>query len=97
MGDKAEVSDAHEAGGKHVEQKAAQELLDRKGHQALLVAVSGVSPAKGDLVVGQGDEAMVGDGDTVRVAAQVMKNMLRTPKGRFAINNPVLAEQLAEE
>ena len=41
--------------GKHVEQEAAQELLDRQGHQALLVAVRGVSPAKGDLVALQGD------------------------------------------
>jgi len=31
------------------EQKAAQELVDRKGHQALLVAVSRAPPAKGDL------------------------------------------------
>ncbi len=59
-----EVPDAHETGGKHVEQEAAQELLDREGHQALLIAVGGVSPAQGDLVVGQGDEAMVGGGDT---------------------------------
>jgi hypothetical protein len=50
MGQKAEVADAHEAGGKHVEQEAAQELLDRQGHQALLVAVGGVSPAKGNLL-----------------------------------------------
>jgi len=32
--------------GKYVEQEAAQEFLDRQGHQALLVAVCGVSPAK---------------------------------------------------
>ena len=55
MSQKAEVADAHEAGGKHVEQEAAQALLDGQGHQALLVAVGGVSPAERDLVVLQGD------------------------------------------
>ncbi len=96
-GQNTEVPDAHETGGKHVEQEAAQELLDREGHQALLITVGGVSPAQGDLVVGQGDEAMVGDGDTGRVAAEVMKNMLRTTEGRFAVDHPVRAEQLAEK
>ena len=50
VGQKAEVADADEARGKHVEQEAAQELLDRQGHQALLVGVGGVSPAKGNLM-----------------------------------------------
>jgi len=49
------VPDADEAGGKHVEQEAAQELLDGKGHQTLLVAVRGVSPAERDLVALQSD------------------------------------------
>ena len=66
MGQNTKVPNAHEAGWKQVEQEAAQELFDRKGHQALLITLGGVSPAKGDLVVGQGDEAMVGDGDTMR-------------------------------
>ena len=52
MSQEAEVADAHETGGKHVEQKAAQELVHGQGHEALLVAVGGVSPAEGDLVVG---------------------------------------------
>ena len=52
MRQEAEVADAHEAGGKHVEQKASQELVHGQGHEALLIAVGGVSPAEGDLVAG---------------------------------------------
>ena len=52
MSQEAEVADAHEAGGKHVEEKASQELVHGQGHEALLVAVGGVSPAEGDLVAG---------------------------------------------
>jgi len=97
MGQKAEVSDADKAWGKHVEQEAAQELFDRKRHQALLVAVSGVSPAEGDLATLQGDEAMVGDGDPMRIAAQVTENVFGATEGRFAVDHPVLSEQGAEE
>ena len=50
MGEETEVADTHEASGKGVEEKAPQELLHGQGHQALLVGVGGVSPAKGDLV-----------------------------------------------
>ncbi len=97
MGDKAEVPDAQEAWGQEVDQKAAQELLDRKGHQALLVAVSRVSPAKGDLVVGQGGEAVIGDGHPMGVAAEIVENMLRTTEERFAVDDPIVVEQLPEK
>jgi hypothetical protein len=39
------MADAHEPSGKHVQEKAPQELLYRQGHEALLVAVGGVPPA----------------------------------------------------
>ena len=60
VGQETEVADAHEAWGEHVEEKAPQELVHRQGHQALLIGVGGVSPAKGDLVAGERDEAVVG-------------------------------------
>ena len=61
MGEETEVADAHEALGKGVEEKAPQELLHRQGHQPLLVSVGGVSPAEGDLVTSQRDEAIAID------------------------------------
>ena len=97
MGQKAEVADAHEAGGKHVEQEAAQELLDRQGHQALLVAVRGVSPAEGNLSVFEGDQTVIGDRHAVGVATEITENMFGATEGRLAIDHPVLPEQGAEE
>jgi hypothetical protein len=55
VGHEPEVANADEAGRKHVEKEAAQELLDRQDHQALLVAVPGVTPAKGHLAALKGD------------------------------------------
>ena len=97
MGQKAEVADAHEAGGKHMEQEAAQELLDRHRHQTLLVAVRGVSPAKGDLVPRKGDQSMIGDRHTVGVTAEITENVFGTTEGWLAVDDPVLTEERAEE
>jgi hypothetical protein len=97
VGQETEVADAHEAWGKGVEEKAAQELVHRQGHQALLVGVGGVSPAKGDLVPNQRDEAMVGDGHARGVGAQVVEDILGAAKGRLAIDDPRVAKQGAQE
>ncbi len=48
MGKEAEVTDAHEARGQHVQQEAAQEFFDRQTHPALLVLVLRVAPAESD-------------------------------------------------
>jgi hypothetical protein len=69
VGEEAEVADADEALGEQVQQEATQELVERYGHQFLLVVMGRIAPAKGDLVIGQGDESMVGDGDAVGVVA----------------------------
>jgi len=68
-----------------------------QGHQALLVGVGGVSPAKGDLVAGERDEAMVGDGDAMGVGTQVVEDILGAAKGRLAVDHPLVAEQGAQE
>ena len=69
--------------------ESAAKLLYRQGHQALLVGVGGVSPAKGDLVAMQRDEAMVGDGDAMGVGTQVVEDILGAAKGRLAGFNRV--------
>jgi hypothetical protein len=53
-----------------MQQEAAQELFRFDRHHSLLISVGIISPAEGDLVVGKGDQAMVGDGDAVSVAGE---------------------------
>lgn len=50
-GQETEVADADEATRQHMQQKATQELIDRQSQESLLVFVSGISPAKRDLVI----------------------------------------------
>jgi len=79
-----------------VQEEAAQELIDGQSHQPLLVAVGGVSPPERNIASGKSDESVVGDGDAVGVSAEIAYGMLGTTEGRFAIDHPVMPEQLAE-
>ena len=64
-----------------MEQKSAQELIDFQSHGLLLVAVRGVSPAEGDLAIGQSDQPGVRDRDAMSVSAEIAQYMLRSSEG----------------
>ena len=57
----------------------------------------GVSPAEGDLVALQGDQAVIGDRHAVSVAAEITKNVFGATEGRLAVDDPVLTEEGTEE
>ena len=93
VGQEAEVTDAHEATRKQVKQEAAQELIDRQGHEPLLATMSGVPPAKGDVALGESNQPVVGDGDAVGVSAEIAQRVLRSAEGPLGVNDPVMPEQ----
>jgi hypothetical protein len=97
VGKEPEVSNANQTTGQDVKQEAAQELMGGNGHDLLLAAVGIISPAEGDAIVFEGHEAMVGDGDAMGVAGQVVENMFGAAERWLGVDDPVLPEQLPEE
>ena len=93
VGEEAEMADANEALGEQVKQETPQELIAREGHQFLLIVVGGVAPAKGNLALRQCDQAMVGDGDAVSVAAEILQHVLGSAEGWFGVDDPMFAEE----
>src|SRR6266404_886073 len=93
VGKESEVPDAHETFGKHVQQEAAQEFIERKSQQLLFVVVSGVAPTKSDHLLGKRDQAMIGDGHAMGVAAQILEHILGATERWFRVHHPVLSEQ----
>jgi len=71
VGKQAVVTDAHEAARDDVEQKAAQKLGRVDAHLFDDAARRVVFVAEADLVVGDAEDALVGDGDPMRVAGEV--------------------------
>ena len=72
MSHPAEIADADESRRQHVQQESSHELVDGQSHQTLLVAVSGIAPAKSDHAVGQGDQSVVGNGHTMGILAEIL-------------------------
>jgi hypothetical protein len=93
IGEEAEVADAHEAARQQVQEEAAQKLIDGQSHQPLLVAVSGVAPAKGYVALGESNQPAVGDGDAMSVSTEIAQHMFWAAERPFGIDNPVVTEQ----
>ena len=97
IGKKTKVSDANETFGEQMKEKPTQKLVHRNCYESSPVFVRGVSPAECDLVVGYGNETLIGNGDPVRVAPEITEDMFRAAERSLAVDNPVLLEQLPEE
>lgn len=91
------MPDADQALGQNVDQESAQELICRNGNNLLLTAVRIVFPAKRDSIVLKRNQSMVGDGDAVRIASEIVQNMLGTAEGWLGVDDPILAKELSEE
>ena len=89
IGEEAVIADAMEARGQDVKQEAADELIGRDGHDLLPIAVPIVLPAETNGAILDIDKAVVGDGDAVRVAADVIEDLFGSAEGRLGIDHPL--------
>ena len=87
--EEAVVANAVKAGREHVEEHAADEFGRRQRHGLpagrAVPAVVGVAEAHGAVV--QGAQALVGDGDPVGVAAEVVEDLFGTGEGSVRIDD----------
>ena len=80
-----------------MQHESTQKLFGGDDHLALLAAVSVVLPPEGDLAVGNGDETVIGDGDTMGIAGQVVENMFGAAEGWLGVDDPVLLAEFPEQ
>ena len=93
VSEKSEVADAHKTARQQVQEEAAKELFDGQGHEPLLVAVSGVSPAKGYVALGESNQPAVGDGDAMSISTEIAQHMFWAAERPFGVDDPVVTEQ----
>lgn len=55
------MANANEATGEDVQQEPSQELMRSQCHLALLAAVRVILPAEGNIAIGKGKQAMIGN------------------------------------
>src|SRR5512139_2410143 len=84
----AEVTDATEALGQCVEQKATDELVGGERHHLAPVVGAIVLPAETDTAILAGEQTAVGDRDAMGVAPQIVEHLLRSGERTFGIDDP---------
>ena len=78
------MSDTDEPFGQDVQEESAQKLDPIERHHARLVAMCIIAPAEADVLSIEGQQAMIRDGDAVRVAAEIAQHLQRAPKAGLA-------------
>src|SRR5580704_12378865 len=58
-----------------------------------MVMMRRITPAKSDLAISERDQAMVGDGHTMSVAAEIVQHIFGATEGTFQVDHPVLSKQ----
>ncbi len=82
------VANAMEPTRENVEQKSPDELVRREGHGFLLIVVAVVSPVEFHLAIFDVDEPMIRNGDSVRVAADILHHLLWPGERRLGVDDP---------
>lgn len=80
-----------------MQEETSEELLARERHLSCLLAVGIVLPGEGDLIILEGEQAMVGNGDAMGIASQVTEHTLGSSERGFGINHPILSEEGSKE
>jgi len=78
------VTNADEAFGQHVQKEATQELGGNQRHLTLLAAVGVILPAKGNALLVEGQQTMIGDGHAMGVAAEIAQHLHGSAEGGLA-------------
>src|ERR1700722_9430047 len=74
VGEEAELADAHQSSGQYVQQETAQELDRIERHEFPTGAVSIVFPFKAHPSALERTETVVGDGDAMGIAGQILQH-----------------------
>ena len=94
VGEQPVMPDALKAWREDVHQEAAEEFSGGERHYALAVMMAVILPAEADGRIILADQTLIGDGDAMRVAAEIFQHLSRTAEGRLGIDYPLaLAER----
>lgn len=90
VSEKAEVAHAVETRGQQMQEKSPNELVRMKARDlfTLSTVTPIILPSESDLVVIDGDDAAVGDGDTMGVSTEIGEHLVRTAERRLCIYDP---------
>src|SRR3984957_17021396 len=89
VGEETEIADAGESVRQPMDPEAAYEFLGGKGHRLLAIVIPIILPPETNLAAVHGHQPVIGDGDTVCIAADIVENLSGSGKGPLRIDDPV--------
>src|SRR6266851_2805150 len=89
VAEEAVVPDAMEPARQDMDQETADELRAIERHHLLAIAVPVILPAEADLAVVHGQQPVVGDGDTVGVASDIVEDLGWSGKRPLRVDHPL--------
>ncbi len=97
VGEQPVVADAHEVLGQHMLEKPPDELRRIKAHRALDATAPVVFVAEDDFAIVDVNQTLIGDGDAVSIASQILEYLLWTCEGRLGVDDPIVTVQPLDE
>ena len=91
------MTDADIACRQNMKKEPADKLVGLEGHGLLPVMVGIIPPAEGNFAVLDGADAVITDGDSMGISAEVLKDPLGAIEGRFAIDDPLFLVEMPPE
>ncbi len=85
------------ARGQYMKKEPPDKFICLQRHGLLAVPVGIISPEKRDLAVPDSEDAVIADGDSMGIPAEVLKDPLGAIEGRFAIDDPLFMIKMSPE
>ena len=79
-----------------MEKESTKKLASVEGHDSPSVLVGVVLVAESDLAVVERDKTLIGDGDSMGIAGEVLEHPLGPTERGLGVNDPVLASKRIE-
>jgi hypothetical protein len=81
----------------YMKKESPDKFIGLQRHGFLTVTVGIISPEKRNMAVPVGEDAVIADGDSMGIPAEVLKDPLGAIEGRFAIDDPLLMIKMSPE
>ena len=91
------MTDANIAHRQNMKKEPSDKFVGLEGHGLLTVMVGIIPPEEGNLAVLDGENAVITDGDSMGISAEVLKDPLGAIEGRFAVDDPLLVVEKSPE
>lgn len=94
VAEEAKVTDALESVWQDMDEKSPDELFGLQSHRLLPMVVAVIVPMKSHPAIVDVAQAVIGNGDTVGIAANVMEHFLGAGKRRLGVDHPFAVGEL---